>query len=111
MEKKYELTDETIEWKGRTLHRIRALENFRNIVNKCDIKAGDLGGFIEKEENLSQYDRCWVAGDAKVYDNAFVADDSYYFKSDKEFEIRFAYVMLLNYYLVDEYIDKVLNEF
>lgn len=32
-----------------------------------------------------------------------------YFKSDKEFEIRFAYVMLLNYYLVDEYIDKVLN--
>ena len=32
-----------------------------------------------------------------------------YFKSDKEFEIRFAYVMLLNYYLIDEYIDKVLN--
>lgn len=32
-----------------------------------------------------------------------------YFKSDKEFEIRFAYVMLLNYYLQDEYIDKVLK--
>ena len=32
-----------------------------------------------------------------------------YFKSEKEFEIRFAYVMLLNYYLIDEYIDKVLN--
>ena len=32
-----------------------------------------------------------------------------YFKSNKEFEIRFAYVMLLNYYLVDEYIDRVLN--
>ena len=32
-----------------------------------------------------------------------------YFKSDKEFEIRFAYVMLINYYLVDEYIDGVLN--
>ena len=31
-----------------------------------------------------------------------------YFKSEKEFEIRFAYVMLLNYFLVDEYIDKVL---
>ena len=30
-----------------------------------------------------------------------------YFKSEKEFEIRFAYVMLLNYFLVDEYIDKV----
>ncbi|MBQ8886994.1 MAG: DNA alkylation repair protein [Candidatus Gastranaerophilales bacterium] len=32
-----------------------------------------------------------------------------YFKSNKEFEIRFAYVMLLNYYLTDEYIDRVLN--
>ena len=32
-----------------------------------------------------------------------------YFKSDKEFEIRFAYVMLLNYYLIDDYIDKVLK--
>ena len=31
-----------------------------------------------------------------------------YFKSDKEFEIRFAYVMLINYYLIDEYIDRVL---
>lgn len=32
-----------------------------------------------------------------------------YFKSNKEFEIRFAYVMLLNYYLQDEYIDNVLK--
>ena len=32
-----------------------------------------------------------------------------YFKSKNEFEIRFAYVMLINYYLIDEYIDKVLN--
>ena len=32
-----------------------------------------------------------------------------YFKSNNEFEIRFAYVMLLNYYLQDEYIDKVLK--
>lgn len=30
-----------------------------------------------------------------------------YFKSDKEYEIRFAYVMLLNYYLIDEYVNKV----
>lgn len=32
-----------------------------------------------------------------------------YFKAKNEFEIRFAYVMLINYYLIDEYIDKVLN--
>lgn len=33
-----------------------------------------------------------------------------YLKSDNEFEIRFAVVMLLNYYIKDEYIDKVLSE-
>lgn len=30
-----------------------------------------------------------------------------YFYSNKEYEIRFAYVMLLNYYIIDDYIDKV----
>ncbi len=48
MNKKYELTEETLYWEGATLHRIKALHNFRNI------KAGDLGGWIEKERNLSQ---------------------------------------------------------
>lgn len=39
--KKFELTNETIEYLGRTLHRIRALRDFSNV------KAGDLGGYIE----------------------------------------------------------------
>ena len=37
-----------------------------------------------------------------------------YIKSEKEFEVRFAAVMLLNYYVNDEYIDetlKLLDEF
>lgn len=32
-----------------------------------------------------------------------------YFKSNREFELRFAIVMLINYYIIDDYIDKVLN--
>lgn len=32
-----------------------------------------------------------------------------YFKSDKEFEIRFATIMLMDYYLNEEYIEKVLS--
>ncbi len=32
-----------------------------------------------------------------------------YLKSKKEFEVRFALVMLLNYYLIDDYIDEVLS--
>lgn len=50
MNKKYELIDETQEWNGRILHRIRALADFG------DVKAGELGGWIEKEENLSHND-------------------------------------------------------
>lgn len=47
MDKKYELTNETMRHLGRTLYRIRALRDFRHI------KAGESGGWIEKEENLS----------------------------------------------------------
>ena len=66
MNKKYELIDETQEWNGRILHRIRALADFG------DVKAGELGGWIEKEENLSHNDDAWVYGDAQVYGNARV---------------------------------------
>ena len=44
--KKYELTEETLEWKGHILHRIKALRDFGNI------KAGQLGGWIEKEKKF-----------------------------------------------------------
>lgn len=69
-EKKFELTDETREWHGHTLHRIKALKKFGNV------KKGDLGGFIEKEDNLSQDGNCWIYDDAKVYDDAEVFDDA-----------------------------------
>lgn len=36
------------------------------------VKAGDLGGFVEKEENLD--DNAWVSDDAMVYDNAMVSE-------------------------------------
>lgn len=42
----YELTDETIEFDGHTLHRIRCTEDFLNITK------GTLGGFVEGYENL-----------------------------------------------------------
>ena len=44
--KKFELTSETIIFLGKTLFRIKALIDFGNV------KSGDLGGFVEKEENL-----------------------------------------------------------
>ncbi|ENN91905.1 dATP/dGTP diphosphohydrolase domain-containing protein [Bartonella schoenbuchensis] len=64
--KKYELTNDTINVNRRTLYRIRALRDFG------DVKAGDFGGFIETEENLSHEGDCWVWDGACVYENAYV---------------------------------------
>ena len=71
-QKKYRLTDEKIEYSGRTLFRIEALVDFGSI------KKGALGGFIEKEENLCQevYGNAWVSGNARVYGNAEVYGDA-----------------------------------
>ena len=69
-DKKYELTDETIEHNGHTLHRIRALRNFGSV------RSGELGGFVESEANLSHEGDCWVGGDAKVYECARVFGDA-----------------------------------
>ena len=79
MEKKYELTDDVIRETGRDgypafLYRIKALRDF-----KCGgtcVHAGDLGGYIESEDNLSHEGSCWVFDDAKVYDSARVSDDA-----------------------------------
>ena len=68
--KKYELTSETKEIYGATLYRIRALIDFG------DVKCGDLGGWIEKESNLSHKGTAWVDDNAWVCDNARVGGDA-----------------------------------
>lgn len=71
---KYELLqDDKIEVGGRTLYRIRALKDFK------DVKAGDLGSYIEGEKNLSQDGDCWVYGNARVFGNARVCGNAYVF--------------------------------
>lgn len=70
MEKKYELTDETIKVGCHVLHRIRAVRDFG------DVKAGDLGGWIESEGNLSHSGDCWVYGGSCVFENARVYGDA-----------------------------------
>ena len=66
MRNKYRLTDETIMYDGKTLHRIESLINFN------DVEIGDKGGFVESEANLSHESYCWVYDDAKVFGNACV---------------------------------------
>ena len=70
MEKKYKLTEKSINVDGRTLYRIEALRDFG------DVKKGNKGGFIENESNLSQSGDCWVYGNAWVFGNANVHGDA-----------------------------------
>lgn len=69
--KKYELLkDDTKTVFGRTLYRIKALRDFGNV------EKGDLGGYIESENNLSHYGNAWVWGDARVCGDAEVYGDA-----------------------------------
>ena len=70
--KKYELTTNTKMRLGRKLFQIKALVSFG------DVAAGDLGGYIEKEENLSHDGDAWVSGDARVYGDARVSGNADY---------------------------------
>ncbi len=66
---KFKLTAECKEFYGIKLFRIEALID----IPRWGVKAGDKGGWVEKEENLSQVSGdAWVFGDAHVYGNARV---------------------------------------
>lgn len=72
---KYELTLESKVVDNITLYRIRALKDFSTI------KKGDLGGWVEKEGNLSQEGDCWVYDNAMVYGDARVSGDARVFSN------------------------------
>ncbi len=67
MTKKYEFTGVTKQHLGITLHQIRRLSD------------GLVGGWIEKESNLSHLDNCFVYENARVYGNARVFGDAQVF--------------------------------
>ncbi|MDR0515615.1 MAG: hypothetical protein LBH25_01050 [Fibromonadaceae bacterium] len=70
MSKKYAFASETITISGITLRRIQALRDF------AGVRKGDLGGFIQKESNLSHYENAWVFDEALVFENAHVCGDA-----------------------------------
>lgn len=83
--KKYELTGIRCPDRLRTSHDVQRIRALRDINNPGMplIRAGDLGGFVESEANLSHDGECWVAEDAvvvskaKVSDNALVTGEAY----------------------------------
>lgn len=73
MQKKYKIRkDLKLNYKGKTLYRIEALRD----VEGCKVKKGDLGGWIECEENLSQGGSCWIYDEAKAYENCYICEQA-----------------------------------
>lgn len=72
MEKKFELTDKfVINAFGIELFQIKCTKSFKYA------NEGDLGGYVEKEDNLSQSGDAWVSGYAQVSGDAQVAGDAW----------------------------------
>lgn len=76
VKKKYEILNNcSTKENGHILRPICALRDFGKV------KAGDWGGWIEHEGNLSHYGNCWICegskvyGNARVYDNAIISGD------------------------------------
>lgn len=67
---KYKFTGITKEVYGRTLNQIVCVTTF------ASIKSGEIGGYIEKEANLSQDGNAWVCGNAEVCGNAKVCGEA-----------------------------------
>ena len=71
--KKYEFTGETRALSSTTiLHRIRAVID----IPSAGVNAGDIGGWIESDSNLSNSGDAWVGGNARVSGSARVSDDA-----------------------------------
>ena len=72
MNQKYELLqNDTKQILGKTLYRVKAL-----IAIGLYVSAGDLGGYVEKENNLSISGNAWVSGNALVSGDALVSGNA-----------------------------------
>lgn len=101
--KKYELTTETLQFAGRTLHRIKAVKNFGSV------KAGEFGGWIENEKNLSQDDNAWIYGEAMAFDNAKVFGNARVFGNAHIFGNAKVFDSARVYYYARVYGDAIVN--
>lgn len=63
------------------LHQIQALIG----IPRHRVKAGDLGGFVQSEHNLSQHGSAWIGGNARVWGKAQVVDEAFVYENAKIF--------------------------
>lgn len=74
---KYEFIGPSVLQDGYVFRQIKALRDVVNVAGRVVVHAGELGGYLTGEKNLSQTGASWVAADACVFDNGRVEDDAY----------------------------------
>ena len=67
---KYAITSNILTIDDRDFFQVKALKDFGSV------KAGDLGGYIQSSENLSQEGNCWIGQDVVLMDDARVEDNA-----------------------------------
>ena len=68
---KYEILEQTQQLPDRrTAYRIKAVRDFGNV------KKGEIGGFVEADDNLSHHGLCWIAGTAMALGRSRVTGDA-----------------------------------
>ena len=78
MQKKYKLTKDYIRYgeQGIRCYRICACKSFTTL-DATVVHAGDLGGYVQGERNLSQIGNCWLSGENVVcYGTARISGDA-----------------------------------
>ena len=67
---KYKLSKNSKMFDGVKLYRITAVRDFGSVKN------GELGGWVQAENNLSQFGNCWVGDKAQVSGTALVSGNA-----------------------------------
>lgn len=68
---KYELTDDVKHCFNTKVYRIKALRDGK-FFNK-----GELGGYVESEDNLSQVGECWIGDNAIAFNESYISGSAY----------------------------------
>lgn len=100
------------ECKGSNIYEIHMLYGMVTARAKCEFseKQSYLEKFVPQIDNWAVCDIvCGELKDIKKYPEQVYAFIQKYLESDKEYEVRFGVVVLMQYFLNDEYIDKVLD--
>ena len=105
------------EWKGQTEHFLSFPDEYYEITFlKCTlVGALPYDSFIEKLDSVVPLLDNWAVCDCftapcvKKHREEFLAYIQKYLKSDKEFTVRYALVMLLHYYVEDEYLPFIFD--